>query len=261
MAKKKQSTYEVIGREDRPDLYELMDEIVGDHHPELEEARIAIAWRHGWKADADGRCVLGQMKKASELDRQLHQWDFVILLNAEVWTSVEFSEAQQRALLDHELCHGAIARDAEGETRHTPEGQIVYRIRKHTIEEFHEIVERHGQWKGDIQTFVDRAMKAGVPEQMTIGDQGVVESVIDRALDSPAALARMAPVVGGGIESVTISTPARPGRPARSVTLGKPGGAREAAAQAGGIDSVTFGEGPDATTITRDDLFDDKEAN
>lgn len=225
---KKQSTYEVIPREAQPELYALMDELVEGYHPDLEDARIALAWRHGWKADPDGRCVLGQMRKASDLDRQLHSYDFALLLNFEVWQAVTFSEAQRRALLDHELCHGAIARDSEGETRYTPDGQVVYRIRKHTIEEFHEVVARHGQWKGDIQTFVERAMAAGVPEQLTLQDRDLVGSVVDRMLDSPVALDRLAGTVGGGIESVTISTPARPGKPARSVTLKPRGRAKEA---------------------------------
>lgn len=172
--KKKESTYEVISREDGADLYALMEELVDNHHPELKDARIAIAWRRGWKADPDGRTILGQMKKASDLDRKLHSYDFVILLNREVWEAVDFNESQRRALLDHELCHGAIARDGEGEPRYAPDGRTVYRTRKHTIEEFHEIVERHGQWKGDIQSFVERAMAAGVPQQLTLADKETI---------------------------------------------------------------------------------------
>jgi hypothetical protein len=188
--KKKQSTYELIRKEDHADLYELMEELVDSHHDDLDQARIALAWRHGWKADADGRVILGQMKKASDLDRKLHSFDFVLLLNYEVWEAVDFNEGQRRALLDHELCHGAIARDGEGDTRYTPDGRIVYRIRKHSIEEFHEIVERHGQWKGDIQTFVERAMAAGVPAQMTLQDQATVKE----ASTPPPARPRPVPV-------------------------------------------------------------------
>jgi hypothetical protein len=210
---KKRSTYEVIDREAASDLYDLMEELRGEYHDDLEGASIALAWRHGWKADPDGRVILGQMKKAADLDRQLHDFDFILLLNFEVWSHVEFSEAQKRALLDHELCHGARALDADREPRYTPDGRAVYRIRKHTIEEFHEIVERHGQWKGDIQTFVERAMAAGIPEQLTIHER-IVDTMIDNLATGKGSSAfREAAEQLAGDGGVTISANGR------SVTL------------------------------------------
>lgn len=139
--------------------YRLMERIVKDHHPHLKDAKIAIAWRFGKKSDADGRLWLGQAKKGSDLDRSLHGFDFVILLNHEAWNGSWFTEDMMKALLDHELCHCAVANDSNGEPKVDEEGRTCYRIRKHDIEEFYEIVARHGQWKEDIRMFVAAALK------------------------------------------------------------------------------------------------------
>src|SRR3990167_2134573 len=87
--------------------YRIMEKMIEDHHSHLSQAKIAIAWRFGWKADADGRVKLGQCKKGSDLDRELNDKDFVILLNHEAWNRADFTEAQMNALMDHELCFPA----------------------------------------------------------------------------------------------------------------------------------------------------------
>lgn len=139
--------------------YRLMEEIVAAHHPRLEGAKIAIAWKFGKRADADGRIWLGQMKKGNDLDRTMHGFDGVLLLNHEVWNSADFSEAQMRALIDHDLCHLDVVTDTNGEPKLDEEGRKVYRIRKHDVEEFLEIVARHGCWKDDLRRFAEHAME------------------------------------------------------------------------------------------------------
>jgi hypothetical protein len=156
----KQPTYELVERDSDPVLYGMLDRLVADHHDELAQADIAIAWRFGWKPDPDGRLQLGQLRKASELDRQLHAHDFVMLLNWEVWDAANFSDEQKRALIDHELSHGALALDAEYEPKENAAGKKLYRMRKHDIEEFAAVVKRHGLWKHELQYFAQVAMEA-----------------------------------------------------------------------------------------------------
>lgn len=138
--------------------YQIMESLIKEHHSHLSEAKIAIAWRFGWKADADGRVKLGQAKKGSDLDRELNDKDFVILLNHEAWNRADFTEAQMRALLDHELCHAAISLDSNGELKTDENGRTVYRIRRHDCEEFRDVVARHGMWKSDLQEFAAAAI-------------------------------------------------------------------------------------------------------
>lgn len=162
-------SYQVIPRSNAIDypgtqMYALLDELVDANHEDLRKARIALAWCTSWKPDVDGRVVLGKMKKASDLDRELMAYDFVVLLSKRFWMHPDTKESQRRALLDHELCHGALTHDASGEPMENDRGQLVYRIRKHDLEEFSAIVERHGIWKKDIEQFA-RALRLGeVPE-------------------------------------------------------------------------------------------------
>jgi len=141
--------------------YAIMEWLVGQHHAHLAEAKIALAWKHGNKSDQDGRLQLGQCRKASDLDHELHRFDFVILLNYEAWNMADWTVAQMEALIDHELTHASVAVDEDGEEKRNSQGRIVWRIRKHDVEEFREIVERHGLWKGDLSAFAMTAIEAG----------------------------------------------------------------------------------------------------
>lgn len=149
--KPKAVNYSMIDRS-KPE-WKLLDKLVRKHHQHLIDARIALAWRYALKKDADRLLVLGKCVKASDLSRELVDWDFVILLNYEVWTSPEFGDHQKEALLDHELCHAQISKNKDGTAKEDDRGRRVYRVRKHDIEEFTEIVTRHGTYKRDLEEF------------------------------------------------------------------------------------------------------------
>lgn len=156
MSSTKTVKFEIIDQAD--DLYTVMHSIIEAHHPHLTEAKIALAWKLDWQPGSDGHLTLGMCKKASDLDRLLHDFDFVILLNRDYWG--EFSPAQQKAILDHELAHAAVTLDDKGKPKKTDDGRLVYRIRKHDLEEFREIVERHGLYRADLEEFARSIQKA-----------------------------------------------------------------------------------------------------
>ena len=140
----------VIGRP----IYRLLKDLVKSQHDEIDGARIALAWNLAWRADADGRVTLGRCKVASALDRELAAFDFVILLRKAFWIEQTVTDEMRRALLDHELCHATVKYDDRtGDPVTDERGRFVYRIRKHDIEEFTEIVTRHGVWKKDLEAF------------------------------------------------------------------------------------------------------------
>ena len=141
------------------ELYELLHRLVADHHPHLLEASIALAWHDGWSRDQDGRLTLGRARKVSDLDYQLMEYDFVIQLNRDVWAGDILSDAQKEAIVDHELCHCDLKIGDDGEPARDELGRIVWRIRKHDIEEFAAVVERHGLWKRDVEQFVRAALR------------------------------------------------------------------------------------------------------
>lgn len=137
-------------------MYALLHELVGAHHRELINARIALAWNLSWAPDVDGRMKLGMCRKASDLEREIHgiePYDFVIILRRSFWQDDHVSDRQRRALLDHELCHATVKLDGNGEPMLDEQGRTVYRMRKHDLEEFQEIAERYGCWKKDISEF------------------------------------------------------------------------------------------------------------
>lgn len=161
-AKPKAVSYELIARDGHvgKPMYALLRELVDAHHEDLAEARIGLAWCTSWKPDVDGRVTLGKCKLASALDRELAEFDIVILLRKAFWTEPRVTDLQRRALLDHELHHAVLKFDQRGEPLEDERGRKVWRTRKHDIEEFTGIVERYGIWTGNLELFakaLDRA--------------------------------------------------------------------------------------------------------
>lgn len=159
-------------------MYNLLDALVAEYHQDLSAARFALAWNTSWQPDVDGRVTLGKCKKASDLDRELAAYDFVIILREEFWKHPRVSDVQRSALLDHELMHAAVKYDARGETEFDERGRVLYRIRKHDIEEFGDIVQRYGCYKGDIESFA-RKLRIG---RQQVDDMFAVEDARDNLI-------------------------------------------------------------------------------
>jgi hypothetical protein len=135
-------------------IYAMLDSIVATHHPDIRLARIAVAFNRTWKPDVDGNVKLGQCKKASDLDRELADFDFVVVVQERFWTDPLTTDEKRRALLDHELCHAAVKLDPRTlEPVEDERGRKIYRLVKHDIEEFSAVVERHGIWKKNLEVF------------------------------------------------------------------------------------------------------------
>jgi hypothetical protein len=163
-ARAKKVSYELIPRQsDRGRaMYALLDEIVEAHHEDLHktDARIVLAWHKGLKPDVDGRIVLGKCRKATDLDRELAPFDFVILLNKEYWEDRRTGDLQRKALLDHELSHAALAYDEHGDPKRDERDRYVFRTRRHDLEEFSSVVARHGVYKRDLEEFAQALRRA-----------------------------------------------------------------------------------------------------
>lgn len=158
-------------------LYGVMRDLIAQFHTHLVEARIALAWNLNWSEDHDGRLVLGKCKKASDLEKEFHAHDFVILLNRGVVNSSGWSEAQTRALLDHELSHCGQVIDAKsGDQKQDDRGRLCWRVRKHDIEEFRDVVRRHGCYKSDLEEFAQVLVGQQSERELTLFDQGDGES-------------------------------------------------------------------------------------
>ena len=51
--------------------YGLMERMIAEHCPALADAAIGLAWRIGWKPNADNLLKLGNCKRRTDLDRAL----------------------------------------------------------------------------------------------------------------------------------------------------------------------------------------------
>jgi hypothetical protein len=141
----------------RVEPYEILDRLREAHHAHLSEARIALVWAKGVKEDKDGKLTLGEARKASDLSREFSDHDLVILLNQDAW--LDLTPAQREALVDHELMHFAVAKK-EGSPVRDERGRLCYRLRQHDVEEFRDIVARHGLYKGDLESFAAACAQA-----------------------------------------------------------------------------------------------------
>lgn len=135
--------------------YRIMEELIKTRRADLADVKIGIAWRAGWRPDADGRRVLGQCRKRGDLDRELDAWDFIILLNEDAWPT--FSDRNKERLIFHELGHAQVVVDTNGQPKRDDRGRLVTRIRKHDIQDFRDVVEIYG-WEEDLQDLAERGI-------------------------------------------------------------------------------------------------------
>lgn len=182
---KKVQKYEVVSRDQAPELYRLMDRLVARNHSALAEAKIALGWVFDCKEDKDGRLMLGKARLASEVDRQLHGYEFIVLLNFTAWN--ELGPTHREALLDDELCRCAC--DLSDET-----GEASYRLRKPDVEVFIENTRRYGSWRKGVEDLVKAALGKKEPDLF---------AGIDPVRDS---IDRLQATIKPG-ESLTFSTP------------------------------------------------------
>jgi len=111
------------------EIRDMADAIQNAHHGELDGLSIVYVMNPR-EQKKGSHVILGKAAKQSPLQRLLHNFDFAIVISAPRW--VTLTEPQQKALLDHELCHCGVDDD----------GKPV--MVEHDIEEFSAVVERHG---------------------------------------------------------------------------------------------------------------------
>lgn len=144
-----------------PDVKRIADRLIPQHHQELSWRADEI--RYLFRDDiptSNGRVVMGKARKLGGLGCYLAWTDaedsntfedheevgtdmFVIEVYEPCWDRL--TAAGQEALVDHELCHLGWQENSKGVMRRV--------IRGHSVEEFNEIVRRHGLWKPDLKEF------------------------------------------------------------------------------------------------------------
>ena len=141
----------------------LVDEEPEFAHLKAGEAAVLFLMRMQRKEKA-GRVVLGQMAipRFTGALGDLGLWalakvcgcvpDFVMWVDHEFW--VQATPQQREALVYHELCHAIHGVDKHGELRFTQDGDPIWDILGHDIEEFDAVAKRYGAWLPHIESFV-----------------------------------------------------------------------------------------------------------
>jgi hypothetical protein len=118
--------------------------LIDEHHSGLAEARIKYMFRTG-KWELKGKIIYGKAEKVSAKWKHLTGYDFVITINRDAWFANKIEIRQ--AVLDHELMHCARGEDDK-------QGNPKWYIQPHTVEDFVEIIHRHGLWTHSLQNMV-----------------------------------------------------------------------------------------------------------
>lgn len=129
------STFEKV----EPDALDLVQEAIDSWHPALHHARIGVCFRSEPQKRGNSE-VWAAISKVSPHVGVLARLDYVLWLAKPVWEKLP--RAGRLALLDHELCH-AFQND-----------NLDWSIREHDVEEFYEIIERHGFWRPALARLV-----------------------------------------------------------------------------------------------------------
>jgi hypothetical protein len=137
-----------------PDVKEIAETLIFDHHAHLElffdsmrfvfrdEAQKKNGKDVPRKTQLPEREIDGHFFPATEVESFEAPEFFLMEIAADIW---EYLEPWQRvALVDHELYHFTIEYDDNG---------VKLGIRAHDIEEFIEVLVRHGRWDKDLSEF------------------------------------------------------------------------------------------------------------
>ena len=121
-------------------VYGLKVELLNDFHSDLRNAEIKCLFYDKPKKRS-GKVILGTAEVVSAKYNYLTGIDFIISIFKETWDIM--AEEQRKALLDHEMTHMFVGEDKEGNP--------VYKIVPHDIEDFAEILNRYGvDWADNI---------------------------------------------------------------------------------------------------------------
>lgn len=163
-----------------PEVERIARKLIGKHHSHLNRHDVAIKYLfRDPPARSKGRLVYGKASKVGgrtaylvglehndRLDDDGPVDFFVVEIAFDPWQGL--TDRQKAALVDHELCH----LDVE-----IPEGSNEDRkllTRGHDLEEFTEVVQRHGLWRPTVAEFAQVAKSAQLAFPIDAGGAGDV---------------------------------------------------------------------------------------
>jgi len=121
------------------EIKDLVKKIRQKYYPKFRKAKIVILMRTGrWDKYGTLGLVSKKARKAGV------DGDYVLTLNADEWEHL--GKKGQNALVDHELRHMARKKTKNG---------TKFKLYHHEVEEFIDIVKRHGTWRPSLVEMKD----------------------------------------------------------------------------------------------------------
>lgn len=131
---------------DAPDVEAVAQQLIPKYHHHLLNASIRYLFRKGSPLTHGGRPVAGTAKVIKGETAYLTGLNFRIMIDGDLWPKLP--PDIQEALVDHELkhCGGELV-----------DGQWRWFIVHHDVEDFADIVQRHGFWTAELKQLNDAA--------------------------------------------------------------------------------------------------------
>ena len=153
-----------------PDVEKVAEELIPLYHHHLIDYSMRVDYVFTDKAPViGGQVKAGTMRKVSGFNAFLGGSEdcdpfFVMTIHKDAWD--EMTPKQRLALVDHELCHAAAEAkqqkdDGDGNSDMETDNPVKASIRPHDVEEFFDVVRRHGIWNEGVRYFV-KAAEEGV---------------------------------------------------------------------------------------------------
>lgn len=126
---------------------------IAEFYPHLKDLNISFLFQEKARKSGD-KIIAGKCSKVGDREFFLHGHDIIIEIAQDIYlgSSAEINNA----VMDHELAHIGIKKDKDGlDAYDSKTGRIKLFIKKHDLQEFTEIYERHGAYHEDIYNFVN----------------------------------------------------------------------------------------------------------
>jgi hypothetical protein len=134
------------------EVEDLAKQIIAQNRSNLSILKFTYVFRPE-AAVTDGHVIAGMCVKVDDRNWSIHKSDFIIEIAKDVWE--EASDEFKLAIVDHELGHAGIHMDEEGQPKMDERsGRIRTFCRRHDIEEFEDVLERHGLYHKGLRDFM-----------------------------------------------------------------------------------------------------------
>lgn len=190
---------------------DLARTVIQRWHPHLAASDIRYLFRQGGAWMTGGKTILGKVAKLGTQQQFLAEGaDAVILIDEERWEKLD--EAQRLALVDHECAHLVQATDKDECPLFQDNGRPVLRVRAHDVEEFVEVIQRHGLWDIDLVHAGKAIRQIPLPLNSVREEPGDASLGDDTHIELSSPDGRSVSMTGAEFKSAVTDLAARRGR-------------------------------------------------